>query len=233
MNTSSAEFVFQPMAPASLPVAGLEARFPVHRAFCVGRNYEAHAKEMGNEVDRSAPFYFMKSAHHIALASGEQPIAARTSNYHYEVELVMAIGKGGCNIAEADALAHVYAYAVGLDMTRRDLQAKAKEKGRPWDTAKNVESSGLVSVLQLAIGSFDPNRGEIGLQQNGSVVQRADLSEQVWRPEEIIADLSSYYCLQPGDLIFTGTPAGVGAVARGDRLEGWIDGLARFDVAMV
>lgn len=233
MNASSTEFVFQPLAPASLPIAGQEARFPVHRAFCVGRNYEAHAKEMGNEVDRSAPFYFMKSAHHIALAAGEQPIAARTDNYHYEVELVMAVGRGGRDIAEAEALDHVYAYAVGLDMTRRDLQANAKEKGRPWDTAKNVESSGLVSVLQPASAGFDPNQGEIGLEQNGRLAQKADLSEQVWRPAEIIADLSTYYCLQPGDLIFTGTPAGVGAVAPGDRLTGWIDGLARFDLTMV
>ncbi len=227
------DYIFQPVAPASLPIEGVQQRFPVHRVFCVGRNYEAHAKEMGNEVDRSAPFYFMKSAHHIALAVGEQPIASRTDNYHYEVELVMAIGKGGRDIDQAAALDHVYAYAVGLDMTRRDLQAAAKAKGRPWDTAKNVESSGLVSVLHPAGKGFDPNRGEIGLKQNEQVVQRADLSEQVWRPEEIIADLSRYYCLQPGDLIFTGTPAGVGAVASGDRLVGWIEGLADFELVMV
>ncbi len=226
------DYVFAPRPAASLPLAGLEARFPVHRVFCVGRNYEAHAKEMGNEVDRSAPFYFMKSAHHIALAAGDQPIAANTSSYHYEIELVMALGQGGRNIAEAEALEAVYAYGVGLDMTRRDLQAAAKAKGRPWDMAKNVESSGLVSVLQPADGGFDPNAGEIGLKQNDKLVQCADLSDQVWRPAEIIADLSRYYCLEPGDLIFTGTPAGVGAVAAGDCLEGWIDGLARFEIRM-
>ncbi len=226
------DYLFAPQPPASLPIAGLEQRFPVHRVFCVGRNYEAHAKEMGNEVDRAAPFYFMKSAHHIALAAGAQPMASRTQDYHYETELVMAIGTGGRQISKEQALSHVYGYAVGLDMTRRDLQAAAKAKGRPWDTAKNVESSGLVSVLQPATANFDPGKGEIGLKQNGTVVQRADLSEQVWHPAEIIADLSSYYCLQPGDLIFTGTPAGVGSVAAGDHLEGWIEGLASFELRM-
>ncbi|MGB1157210.1 MAG: fumarylacetoacetate hydrolase family protein [Alphaproteobacteria bacterium] len=221
-------YIFDPAPVTALPVEGSSALFPVRRAFCVGRNYVAHAAEMGTEVDREAPFYFLKASEHIARAEGMVPMASRTEDYHHEIELVVALGSGGNQIAACDALGHVFGYGVGLDMTRRDLQSRSKDRRRPWDTGKNVERSGLCSPLRPAQAVADPARGRIELRVNGRVTQEGDLSEHVWRIEEIIADLSTLYTLQPGDLIFMGTPAGVGPVVAGDVLEGSVEGVGDF-----
>lgn len=225
-------FAVEPAPTPTLPVRGTDAAFPVHRIFCVGRNYAAHAAEMGAEVDREAPFYFLKSAHHLQLAQGDVPMAPRTENYHHEVELVVALGRGGRNIPQGQAFDHVFGYGVGLDMTRRDVQATAKAKGRPWDTAKDVEASALSTPLEPAANVANPARGRIALKVNGSVRQEGDLSEHVWTIEEIIADLSTLYTLRAGDLIFMGTPSGVGPVQVGDVLMGSADGIADFTLTM-
>ena len=225
-------FVFDPAAVPSLPIEGTKDEYPVHRIFCVGRNYVAHAEEMGVKVDRESPFYFLKSAHHLALAEGTVPMAPRTENYHHEVELVVALGSGGRNIAQEAAFSHVYAYAIGLDMTRRDLQAASKEGRRPWDTSKDVELSALSSPLRPAAQVTDPSKGTISLHVNGKPRQVGDLSEHVWKIEEIISDLSTLYTLQAGDLIFMGTPSGVGSVQAGDRLEGTIEGIGSLALTM-
>ena len=225
-------FVFDPAAIPTLPIEGREHEYPVHRIFCVGRNYVAHADEMGVKVDRESPFYFLKSAHHLALAQGNIPMAPRTENYHHEVELLVALGSGGRNIALEAAFSHVFAYAVGLDMTRRDLQSASKERKRPWDTGKDVEFSALSSPLRPAALVADPSKGRISLDINGGVRQEGDLSDHVWKIEEIISDLSTLYTLQAGDLIFMGTPSGVGPVQAGDRLEGAIEGIGSFELTM-
>lgn len=223
-------FAFDPPPQPSLPIVGQDELYPVRRIFCVGRNYAAHAAEMGNVVDRQAPFYFTKSAHHLAQAKGRVAMAPATADYHHEVELVVALGSGGRQIASADALGHVFAYGVGLDMTRRDLQAAAKDTARPWDTAKDAEQSALCSVLQPVNQNTRPDQGAIELRKNGQVVQTGDLSDQVWSVADLIADLSRLYALAAGDLIFTGTPAGVGPVVAGDRLQGSIAGMGGLDV---
>ena len=204
--------------------------YPVNRIFCVGRNYEAHAAEMGTVVDREAPFYFTKSPTTLIMAEGDIAYAPRTDNYHYEMELVFALNSGGTNIAEADALSHIFGAAAGIDMTRRDMQNKAKETRRPWDTSKDVEQSAVITPLRLMADVPTLAGGRIHLEQNGETKQDADLSQMVWSVPEIIADLSTMYTLQQGDVIYMGTPAGVGAVQRGDVLTGGIDGIADFTV---
>ena len=223
-------FVFDPQPVPALPVAGLSQKYPVQRIFCVGRNFIDHATEMGTHVDPAAPFYFTKSSPHVAPAAGDVPIAPQTQNYHHEIELVVALGSGGRNIDEDRALSHVFAYAPGLDMTRRDLQSAAKDKRRPWDTAKDVEKSALVAPLRPVHGDEHIRSGKIELRVNGAVRQCADLSEMVWSVEQIIADVSRLYCLGAGDLIFMGTPAGVGPVNPGDVLEGSIEACGRFSL---
>jgi fumarylpyruvate hydrolase len=197
----------------------------VARIFCVGRNYAEHAAEMGGQVDRSAPFYFTKSPHHLTQSGEVVPYPPGTADYHHEVELVVAIGRPAFRVPREAALGVVMGYAVGLDMTRRDLQAVSKEKRQPWDTGKDVEGSAIVGALALPKG-FDPNRDvDLTLTVNGELRQRGRLSDMVWRVDEIVAHLSTLYHLEPGDLIFTGTPAGVGPVAPGDRLGGRVAGL--------
>ena len=224
------EFVFPPPVPAAAPIKGRVERFPVRRIFCVGRNYEAHAREMGGTVDREAPFYFTKASAHYAPSGSTIAYAAGTGNYHYEMELVVAIGKDGFNIAEARALDHVFGYACGLDMTRRDLQAAAKEKQRPWDIGKDVEQSAVLGEIAAAAEIGHPARGRIELRVNGQTKQSADISQLIHGVPAVIAHLSQYYHLQPGDLIYTGTPEGVGPVKAGDRLEGSIEGVGTIAV---
>ena len=223
-------YAIDPRPIPSLPILGMEQRFPIFRVFCVGRNFADHAAEMGAEVDREAPFYFTKSGHHVATAEGIVPMATRTHSYHHEVELVVALGKGGKDMGAAYALDHIYAYSVGLDMTRRDLQAAAKDKRRPWDTAKDVEASALVAPLCPTGTHGHCSEGAIQLSVNGDLRQNGNLSQMIWSVPEIIADLSELYTLQAGDLIFMGTPAGVGPVLPGDRLQGSIEGLTAFDL---
>jgi fumarylpyruvate hydrolase len=215
-------FLFPAPEVPWLPVLSEDARFPVRRIFCVGRNYADHAAEMGSEVDREAPFYFTKSAHHLALSGGTIPYAAGTVDYHHEVELVVALGPG----------AGIFGYGVGLDMTRRDLQAAAKERRRPWDTGKDVEGSAVVAPLAKAGDAGEIGTAALGLMVNGEVRQTGRVSDMVWSVGEIVAHLSTLYRLMPGDLIFTGTPAGVGSVRPGDRLVGRIDGLPELSVTV-
>lgn len=210
----------------SLPVAGSQARFPVRRIFCVGRNYAAHAAEMGNEVDRAAPFYFTKSPLAVVESGATVAYAPGTADLHHEMEFVVALGRPGFRVAAEAAMALVFGYAAGLDMTRRDLQAAAKARQRPWDLAKDFEDSAVLAPITPAgdFGVIGDQR--IALSVNGAPRQEAKLSDMVWSVPELIADLSRFYHLAPGDLIFTGTPAGVGAVGAGDRIRGEIDGLA-------
>ena len=227
------QYLFEPTAPATIPIIGSEKLYPVNRIFCVGRNYEAHAAEMGAVVDRDAPFYFTKSPTTLVMAEGEIAYAPLTENYHYEMELVFALKSGGTKIAEADALSHIYGCAAGLDMTRRDLQNKAKENRKPWDTAKDVDESAVITPLRQMAEVPSVASGRIHLSQNGTVKQDADLSEMVWSVPEIIADLSTMYKLQQGDVIYMGTPAGVGAVTRGDVLAGGVEGIGDFELKIV
>ena len=226
-------YLWAPPAPVSLPVRGTGARFPVNRLFFVGRNYQAHALEMGTSVDKGSmrPVYFTKSSANLALSGSTAPYPPETHDYHHEMELVVAIGEAGFRVDESAARRMIYGYGCGLDMTRRDLQAAAKAKGNPWDLAKNVESGAVCGEIQPAGGEL-LRSGEIVLRVNGEVRQRADLSDMIWSIPEIIADLSTYYHLQPGDLIYTGTPEGVGAVQRGDLMEGRIEGLGALRVAV-
>ncbi|MFG1391673.1 fumarylacetoacetate hydrolase family protein [Xanthobacter agilis] len=208
-----------------VPVTGSTALYPVHRIFCVGRNYAEHAREMGHAVDREAPFYFTKPATAIALSDAVIAYPPGTANYHYEMELVVALGAPAFRVPEADALNAVFGYACGLDMTRRDLQLDARAKGRPWDLGKAFEQSAVIAPITpaAAFGAVGPQR--IALTVDGTVRQEAHLSDLVWSVAELVSHLSKYYHLAPGDLIYTGTPAGVGAVLPGARLEGTIDGL--------
>ncbi|MEM7546491.1 MAG: fumarylacetoacetate hydrolase family protein [Pseudomonadota bacterium] len=203
--------------------------FPVARVFCVGRNYAAHAREMGKDPDRDPPFYFTKWPETVRNSAPEDdleiPYPPETGNFHHEAELVVAIGQAGFRISEDAAPDHVCGYAVGLDMTRRDLQLEAREKGRPWDTGKNVADSCPTGRLQLVEDAGHLSAGRIHLTVNGDTRQDADVSELIWSVPEIIADLSKYYALRPGDLIYTGTPAGVGPVASGDEIVCTIAGL--------
>lgn len=208
-----------------MPVEGTDETFPVHRIYCVGQNYAAHAREMGGDPGREPPFYFMKPAD--AVVGNGVTIAwpSRTANLHHEVELVVAIGKAGSDIAVTDALAHVFGYAVGIDLTRRDLQGTAKAAGRPWDTAKGFDRSAPLSAIRRAADIGHPRSGRIWLAVNDAVRQDGDLSQMLWRVPEAVAELSRYFELQAGDLLFTGTPAGVGPLSPGDRLAGGIEGV--------
>lgn len=219
------DYLWNPPPPPSLPVAGSIARFPVKRIFCVGRNYHAHAIEMGRPVDKATmqPFYFTKSPSAIVESGATVPYPAGTANYHYEMELVVAIGGHGFRLAEADARRLIYGYAAGLDMTRRDLQLVARDQGRPWDLGKDFERSAVCSAI-LPIGDLGVlTSGAITLQVNGETKQSADLSQLIWNIPELLADLSQFYHLEPGDIIYTGTPEGVGAVKPGDIITGRID----------
>ena len=211
----------------SLPVRGSDARLPVRRIFCVGRNYHAHALEMGNPIDKATmrPFYFLKDPGSLVESGTTVAYPPGTRNYHFEMELVVALSAAGFRVAPADAGRLIYGYAAGLDMTRRDLQQIAREQGRPWDLGKNFEQGAVCGeiVPATALGVLD--KGGIELQVNGETKQRSELSLMIWNISEIIADLSTYYHLQAGDLIYTGTPEGVGAVQPGDRISGHIEGV--------
>lgn len=218
-----ADFVLPAPAAVSVPVAG-GGQFPVRRIYCVGRNYAEHAREMGNDT-REPPFFFGKPADAIVVDGAAMPYPPQTDDVHHEIELVVAIGKHGSDIAQADALSHVYGYGVGLDMTRRDLQAAAKKAGRPWDMAKGFDHSAPIGPIAAASSIGHPASGAITLMVNGVERQRGDLADQIWNVAETIAYLSQFAQLKAGDLIMTGTPAGVGAVVRGDVLEGHIAGV--------
>jgi fumarylpyruvate hydrolase len=226
--------VIIPPAPVTLPVAG-GGSFPVHRIYCVGRNYAEHAQEMGHS-GREPPFFFMKPADAVvAVADGEIghiDYPSLTSNLHHEIELVVAIGTGGSGIKSANAAAHIWGYAVGLDMTRRDLQNEMKKQGRPWCISKAFEQSAPVGPLHAKAVTGELRRGAITLNVNGVPKQKGDLADLIWNVEETIEQLSAAWVLQPGDLIFTGTPAGVGPVQRGDEMEGHIDGLGTLRVGV-
>ena len=222
-------------APARtvLPVRGSEAVFPVGRIFCVGRNYAEHTREMGHDPDREPPFFFMKPATSIVAGGGDMPYPPGTADLHHEMELVAAIGTGGRDIAEADALGHVFGYAAGLDMTRRDLQGVAKQLGRPWEVGKAFDHAAPCSPVVMAREIGHPETGAVRLHVNGELRQDGDISEMIWSLPEVVAHISALFALMPGDLIMTGTPAGVAAVSPGDRLEGEVEGVGRIAVKVV
>jgi fumarylpyruvate hydrolase len=218
------DYVIAPPPQVAVPVAG-GGLFPVRRVYCVGRNYAEHAREMGHDPDAEPPFFFSKPADALVTGGADTPYPSESANYHHEIELVAAIGKGGRNIAVADAFSHVWGYAAGLDMTRRDVQAWAKKAGKPWETAKGFDRSGPIGTLVPAASLATPLKGAIELKVNGEVRQSGDIADMIWDLPHVISELSRYFELFPGDLIFTGTPAGVSAVNKGDKLEGSIAGV--------
>ena len=215
--------------PPALAIAGTADIFPVRRIFCVGRNYVEHQKEMGGD-GREAPFWFIKAAHALVAGGGDVHYPPKTANYHYETEMVVALATGGRRIDAKDATAHVFGYAVGLDMTRRDLQQWGKDHGRPWDFGKDFDEAAPCGALAPAARIGHPAKGAIWLRVNGKERQKADLADMIWNVPEQIAYLSQYYTLEPGDIIFSGTPAGVGPVQPGDELHAGIDGVGELKV---
>lgn len=230
-------FVIPAPDQASLPVAGSADRFPVRRIYCIGRNYADHAREMGGSPDREPPFFFCKPADAAFAVPGEAPVdwpyPTITTDLHHEIELVAAIGRGGRDIDVAKALEHVWGYGVGLDMTRRDLQGQMKAQGRSWEIGKAFDHAAPISALRPASETGHPAAGDIWLDVNGVRRQSGDLSDMIWSVAEAVAGLSRYFELKPGDLLMTGTPAGVGAVVRGDVLSGGVAGVATLVVRIV
>jgi len=224
---SMTRYLFTPPAIPSMTVRGREENFPIRRIFCIGRNYEDHAREMGLAIERDAPFFFTKAAINHIPSGATIPYPPGTTDYQHELELVLGIGTACYRIAEDESLSHVYGYACGLDMTRRDLQRLAREKNLPWDMSKDFENSAVLSEMVPAAEIGHPNKGRIELKVNGIVKQSADLSQLIHPIPSIIAHLSRFYHLQPGDLVFTGTPAGVSPVVAGDRIEGMIEGVGK------
>jgi fumarylpyruvate hydrolase len=231
---SQTTYIFSPPPVYSLPVGGKSERFPIGRLFFVGRNYHAHAVEMGRPVDKANArlFYFTKSPSTLVESGATVAYPPETSNYQHEMELVVAIGTPGFRVPESEAHKLIYGYACGLDMTRRDLQLAARDHGRPWDLGKDLEESSVVGEIEPARGGSFLDRGDIVMTVNGELRQKADLSQLIWSIPEIIADLSRFYHLQPGDLIFTGTPEGVGPVVAGDRIEGRVDGVGKISLTI-
>jgi fumarylpyruvate hydrolase len=224
MTAPTTEFVFLPPPIPTVEIAGTERRFPVHRIYCVGRNYAEHAREMGSDPKVEPPVFFTKPADAIVPNGAAIPYPPRTENLHYEVELVVAIGGAGRNIAAGQAHGHIFGYAVGNDLTRRDLQGASKKKGLPWDTGKAFDASAPIATIRPAsLGHVE--RGRIWLAVNGETRQQSDVSEMIWGVSEIIAELSTLFELKAGDLIYTGTPAGVGPLKPGDRIECGVEGL--------
>ena len=226
-------YVFTPAEVPSVAVAGSTDRFPVHRVYCVGRNYAAHAREMGSNPDREPPFFFTKPADALVANDATIPFPPRTANLHHEIELVVALAGGGKNIPVAQAPSLIYGYAVGNDLTRRDLQNDAKDKGRPWDTGKAFDHSAPITAITPVSKSGHLSRGKIWLKVNGDTRQEGDIGDLIWSVPEVIAELSTLFELKAGDLIFTGTPAGVSAVKSGDRIEGGVEGLATLVTTIV
>jgi len=233
MPPTMSAYLFPPPPVAAIPIRGSLQLFPVKRLFFVGRNYAAHAAEMGFTVDKSreTPFYFTKSLSTLVPSGGALPYPPGTRNFHYEVELVVALHQGGFQVTPQQAPALIYGYGVGLDMTRRDLQQAARELGRPWDLGKDVEHGAVCSEL-LPLPGQVLAPAAIGLQVNGQTRQQASTGQLIWSIPELIADLSRFYHLQPGDLIYTGTPEGVGPVQPGDQLRGWVEGVGEVAVAI-
>ena len=223
-------YLFQPPATVSVEIAGRDARFPVNRVFCVGRNYAAHVREMGFDPDREAPCYFTKASRCITPSGSEIPYPPATDDYHHEIELVVAIGDHGFELSGEQALSVVFGYACGLDMTRRDLQAASRESKGPWDIGKDFEHAAVISPIRPAAEIGHPERGRIELRVNGEQRQDSDLANLIWPVPAIVAHLSTYYRLEPGDLIYTGTPDGVGPVRRGDRISGSVAGVGEIEL---
>jgi fumarylpyruvate hydrolase len=223
------DYVIDPPAIPALPVKGSDARFPVRRVYCIGRNYAAHAVEMGHDPDREPPFFFQKNADNLD-PSAEFPYPVASSDVHHEVEIAVMLGKGGTSIPVERALDHVYGYAIALDMTRRDLQAEAKKLARPWEIAKAFERSAPIGLVVPAAEVGHPDSGAIRLSVNGEVRQEGDLAQMIWKVSEMISYLSDYFELAAGDVILSGTPSGVGAVARGDVMTADVDGLGNLTV---
>ena len=218
-------YLFEPSPPVSVEISGSNTRFPVNRIFCVGRNYAEHVREMGFDPERESPCYFTKASRCIAASGSEIPYPPATQDYHHEIELVVAIGRAGFELSVAEALSVVYGYACGLDMTRRDLQVASRESKGPWDIGKDFENSAIISPIQSAEAIGHPVSGRIQLSVNGILRQNSDLEKLIWSVPEIVSDLSRLYRLEPGDLVYTGTPDGVGAVGPGDKITGSVAGV--------
>jgi len=225
-------YVFPPAAQVSVEVAGSAARFPVRRVYCVGRNYADHAAEMGADT-REPPFFFSKPADALVPGGGDVAYPLATNKLQHEVELVVALGKGGANIPLEQALYCVFGYAVGFDLTKRDLQQRAKDKGHPWDMGKGFDQGGPIGAIQPVSAVGHPARGAVWLKVNGELRQNGDLERMSWKVAEVIANLSTYVALAPGDLIFTGTPAGVSTIVRGDVIEGGVAGVGELRIKLV
>lgn len=222
--------LFQPVI-TTVPISGSDAQFPVRRIYCVGRNYAEHIREMGGD-ERQPPFFFQKPADAIVLDGAQVPYPTITADFQHEIELVLAIGKGGRNIAETDSAEHVLGIAIGIDLTRRDVQVEARKAGRPWEIGKAFDHSAPISPLKLLGDSTLPASGKISIAVNGELRQKGDLADMIWNCAEIINQLSRHYELFPGDLIYTGTPAGVGAIIPGDRLVGSIEGIGELTISV-
>ncbi len=233
LMTKERSYLFEPAPVPALPIRGTDKLFPVHRIYCVGRNYAEHAKEMGHDPNREPPFFFQKNPDSLIPGGGDFPYPAKSADVHHEFEMVVALGRGGTDIAVDRALDCVYGYAVGFDMTRRDLQAEAKKLGRPWEVGKAFESAAPCSEIVPAASIGHPAKGAVWLKVNGELRQQGDLTQLIWGVPEMISYLSGLFALQPGDLIFSGTPAGVGPVKRGDLLQGSVDGIGEISIRVV
>jgi fumarylpyruvate hydrolase len=233
LMTKERSYLFEPAPLPALPIRGTDKLFPVHRIYCVGRNYAEHAKEMGHDPNREPPFFFQKNPDSLIPGGGDFPYPAKTSDVHHEFEMVVALGRGGTDIPVERALDCVYGYAVGFDMTRRDLQSEAKKLGRPWEVGKAFESAAPCSEIVPAAAIGHPAKGAVWLKVNGELRQQGDLTQLIWRVPEMISYLSGLFDLKAGDLIFSGTPAGVGPVKRGDLLQGGVDGIGEITVRVV
>ncbi|MTI17265.1 FAA hydrolase family protein [Rhodobacteraceae bacterium RKSG542] len=232
MSLDPSSFVFKPAPVVGAPVKGTDKLFPVRRVYCVGRNYAAHAIEMGHDPDREPPFFFQKNPDNLDF-SGAFPYPPKSSDVHHEVELVVALGRGGKDISPEDAPNHIFGYAVGLDMTRRDLQGEMKKAGRPWEIGKAFERSAPMGAIVRAEEIEFPASGSVELEVNGELKQQGDLNQLIWKLPEMISYLSQYFELAAGDLIFTGTPAGVGPVSRGDVMRARIAGIGEIEVKCI
>jgi fumarylpyruvate hydrolase len=232
MSGENARYIFAPQPQPALAIRGSDKLFPVHRIYCVGRNYAEHAIEMGHDPNREPPFFFQKNPDTLVASGGTFPYPDASKDVHHEFEMVVALKSGGKNIAVGDALTHVFGYAVGLDMTRRDLQGEAKKLGRPWEVGKAFESAAPCSEIVPASAIGHPAKGAVWLKVNGETRQTGDLNQLIWKVPEMIAYLSGLFELRAGDLIFSGTPAGVGPVKRGDVLHGGVDGVGEIKVTV-
>lgn len=226
------EYVLPPPPIDSVAISGTHARFPVRRIFCVGRNYAAHAREMGRDPEREPPFFFLKPRDAVVDSGAIVRYPPQTSNFQHEIELVVAVGKAGCDIDAQHALAHVWGYAVGIDLTRRDLQLSARDQGRPWDWGKAFDRSAPCSAIGRVADIGHPSAGRIWLAVNGVIKQEADIRDLIWCVPDVIASISRSMELRPGDLIFTGTPAGVGPLVPGDEVRGGVDGIGEITLVV-